>query len=299
MNMKNLYLGAAALLLGTVSMSAQEFGNPKDADGFYIVKWDPTTEAFAESNDWEIDETFIFAIDVTGTALETALKEASRNPDVLGRGVAYDIYTTNLVPEGGTGSSIDGRLMHIKDNVYGLTMNFYQQAVTRYKDAMFVPNSDYTDYACLAEGQVTEFSSNIFGFGWSADNGGAEWWDGVAAPIQGVFNFRSAAYTGTKTSEAYYADDEAILAADPQPFAGWDAGSYASMVAGWGGYASPKAYDVATSGINAVAVDNSPVVTTEYYNFQGQRLNNAPENGMFIVKSIKANGSYNATKVVK
>lgn len=57
-------------------------------------------------------------------------------------------------------------------------------------------------------------------------------------------------------------------------------------------------YGPATDSVESVEVD-SPIVATEYYNFQGQRLYQAPENGMFIVKSVKANGSFEVSKVAK
>lgn len=54
----------------------------------------------------------------------------------------------------------------------------------------------------------------------------------------------------------------------------------------------------ASGAVEGVEVE-SPVVATEYYNFQGQRLHEAPQHGMFIVKSVKANGSFEVSKVAK
>lgn len=301
--MRKFTLLAAAMLVAGSSMNAAEnFANPKEAGtDFYIVKWDPQTNDWATSNDWEVDETFIFAMDVTGTSFEAPLKESSRNPDVKGRGMAYDIYTTNLVPEGETGGNIDGRLFHIKDNIYGMTVNFFQQAKSRYKDDMFWSEDDYVTYKATTEGQVTEFTGNFFPFGYTVDNPGQEWWNAIATPSQGEFTFRSAAYTGTKTSREYYYDDEDILAADPDPLPGLDPAALLSMCAGWGGYASPKAYNAAVGNegsVQGVAADNSPVVAREYYNLMGQKLSVAPEKGFFFEKAIKADGSYEAVKKV-
>lgn len=53
-------------------------------------------------------------------------------------------------------------------------------------------------------------------------------------------------------------------------------------------------YD-AVEGIEA----DSETVAKEYYNLQGQRLNAAPENGVYIIKNIKADGSAKAVKVAK
>ena len=304
---KTTLLAALALASAGLTASAQTsdykvaFNNPLDEDGFMIVKYDLEKDAFAASNDWEIDETFVFAIDVTGTPLETALSTASRNPAVLGRGVAYDLYTTNLVLEGEQGSNIDGRLMHIKGNIYGMTLNFFQQSVSRYKDAGLVPNADFTDYACLADGQVVEFDGNIFGFGWAADNPGAEWWDAVAAPIQGQSRFRCAPYTGTKTSPEYTFGD--IVDASECPFEGLDAGAYHSMCDNWGGYARPTAADyeaaTAAAGIDGVLATDATVVSTEYYDLTGRRLSAPAEKAVTICRDLLSDGRTSVKKIVR
>lgn len=51
------------------------------------------------------------------------------------------------------------------------------------------------------------------------------------------------------------------------------------------------------SGVDAVE-DASPVVATEYYNLQGVRVA-APQQGIFIQRNIKANGSVSTVKVAK
>jgi hypothetical protein len=296
--MKKVYLLAAAAMLATTASNATTFGNPTeeyDGNTYYIVKWDPETHAFASSNDWEIDETFIFAIDVKGTPLESALETPSRNTAVLGRGVAYDLYVTNA-PEDATGTNIDGRLVHIEGTIYGLTMNFFQQHTSRYKDSGLWPNEDYTEYGATTVGNVVTWDSNIFGFGWSADNPGQEWWDAVASPIQGEFAFRCAPYTGTKTSPLYYyADSDA----DSCPFEGLDPAAYHSMCDSWGGYAAPSDYDKVASVKNVLSESSSPVVSTEYYNIQGMRLNEVPQKGLYIERNIKADGSSKVSKIVK
>lgn len=57
-------------------------------------------------------------------------------------------------------------------------------------------------------------------------------------------------------------------------------------------------FDTEDSAIEDVMVD-SKTVAVEYYNIQGQQLNAEPENGLFIKKAIKANGTVEATKVAK
>lgn len=298
--MKKFTLLLAAASLFAVNANAETFGNPKDADGNYIVKWDPATESFAASNDWEIDETFIFAIDITGTSFETAVQGTSRNPEVKGRGIAYDLYIESA-PEGTTGKgAIDGRLIRIKGNVYGMVVNFFQQHVTRYADAFLLPNADFTEYGALEPGYVVTYNANIFPFGWSADNAGAEWWDAISTPSGGEFPFASAPYTGTKTSPEYYYGD--VTPADYCPFPGLDAGAYHSMCDNWGGYAAPEHYEAAitfgATGIKDV-INTAETVAVNYFNLQGQILKTEPENGLYIRQEIKADGSVEARKIVK
>lgn len=52
------------------------------------------------------------------------------------------------------------------------------------------------------------------------------------------------------------------------------------------------------SGIENI-VSNAATVAVEYYNIQGQKLNAAPANGLYIKKAIKADGSVEAIKAVK
>lgn len=55
------------------------------------------------------------------------------------------------------------------------------------------------------------------------------------------------------------------------------------------------------TGENSVEIveSNSPVVGVQYFNLQGQRLSNAPQQGIFIERAIKADGSTKAVKIVK
>ncbi len=59
--MRNLlFLQWLLLLQYFVYLHKQTVNNPKDANGFYIVKWDCANETFAAANDFEVDETFTF-----------------------------------------------------------------------------------------------------------------------------------------------------------------------------------------------------------------------------------------------
>lgn len=58
--------------------------------------------------------------------------------------------------------------------------------------------------------------------------------------------------------------------------------------------------DANTLSVKGIASESfAPVVGTEYYNFQGIRLNNAPEQGIYIVREVKADGTVSTKKVAK
>lgn len=61
---------------------------------------------------------------------------------------------------------------------------------------------------------------------------------------------------------------------------------------------SDASYNVLTASVTAVESE-APVVSRSFYNFQGQRLNSEPENGMYIIRSVKADGTVKAVKVAK
>ena len=97
-------------MIASVTYS-QTLNNPTDADGYYIVKWDCDQGAFADSNDLEVDETFTFVIDVTGTPFEDWLLET---PTAAGatRALAINKWTNYGDVSGGT-----NRLKQISPNV--------------------------------------------------------------------------------------------------------------------------------------------------------------------------------------
>lgn len=182
--MRRIYLLAMGLAMAAGSFAAQTLNNPIGSDGCYIVKWDCTTNSFASSNDFEVDETFTFAIDITGTQWVSWL--AADNS----RRIA-----TNFGLNGtGNGIARDGdRLFHIQGNIWGKTINIQQLATT---GVNLTPGSQQSVY------------SNLFGF----DMNGA-WWQNPGDDIVGNSDcfFHTAAYTGTKTGAAFttsqYAND--------------------------------------------------------------------------------------------
>lgn len=190
--MKKLFLTLAAAAL-TLAASAHTLNNPVGADGRYIVKYDCEAGQFAAANDMEVDETFVFAVDVTGTWLENWLKETPTAPGAS-RGLAINKWTSLGDVDGGT-----NRMKQISGNIWGMTVNYAQIAVADFTTAMMKDSVLYV-YA------------QIFGFEYTAEDPGAGWWmwaDQEVATTQAdgadcLFTF--APYTGTKKSYEFYAD---------------------------------------------------------------------------------------------
>ena len=236
--------------------------NPKDANGYYIVKWDCGKNTWAASNSFEVDQAFTFAVDITGTALADWVKTPTNADGTRSIGV-------NRWSGFGDFNGDANRLKLIEENIYGTTWCFTQMA-----------NSFKVEDA-TKPGEVTYFMMTIFGFEYTPEDAGALWWQ-LPMDINAVDGsaFTSAPYTGTQTSGDFAANE----------FAGfWTSAA---------GYAPACAAGLSDeSGILPVAID-SPVVGLEYYNLQGMRLARQPESGLFIVKAIKENGTSVATKIL-
>ena len=193
--MKKFTLFFAALFVAFTA-GAYTLNNPVGADGRYIVKWDVTKHAFAESNNVEVDETFVLAVDVKGTWLEDWLKQPA-TAEGASRGVACNNWTNY----GDTHGDFR-RLKQIDGTIWGVTCNFAQLMV----------NETEAPKAVMKD-SVTYVYAQLFGFEYTSENPGAGWWmwgDNDVAPTQADGSdclFAFAAYTGAKTSPALYADD--------------------------------------------------------------------------------------------
>lgn len=270
--MRTFTLSAITLLFFVFGAAAQNLNNPKDANGFYIVKWDCATGTWAASNDIEVDQTFTFAVDVTGTPFENWLKAT---PTAAGatRALAINKWTNYGDVSGGT-----NRLKQISGNIFGATWNIKQIAST-----MNVTAATGIDSVVFIYGQV-------FGFEFTATNPGAGWWmwpaeipGGTAIdPGTGAI-FKTLPYTGTKTSAEFYSDD-------------YEGGLFFSNNTPEKGYTLPCAV---VTAISDIAKPESPVISHEYYNVQGARLSKEPETGLFIHRTIKADGTSESVKVIK
>lgn len=183
---------ALAASIGTLS-AAQTLNNPIGSDGCYIVKWDCNSGSFAAANDFEVDETFTFAVDITGTQWVAWL--AADNTRRL---------ATNFGTNGtGNGIARDGdRLFHISGNIWGKTIKLTQLGTCN-----------------MTTGQQQAIYSNLFGFD---TNGG--WWQNPSEDIVGNSDcfFRTAAYTGTHTCPDFTTADY-----DGNPYTWINQGGYA------------------------------------------------------------------------
>lgn len=209
--MKKFTFILAAALISLGAMAQHTLNNPVGADGRYIVKYDCAKDQFAASNDMEVDETFTFAVDVTGTWLEDFLK-GTPVAEGASRALAINKWTSK-----GDVSGETNRMKQIKGNIYGMTVNYAQ---------IFL-NADVLATDVLKTDSILYIYGQIFGFEYTADNPGAGWWmwenqtvDITQAPGSDcLFAFQP--YTGTKTSPEFFADDyeEGIYGSGEKGFA--------------------------------------------------------------------------------
>ncbi len=196
MKQKLFTLLLAVAGIGMLPLLAHALNNPIGADGRYIVKYDCTAGTFTSSNDMEVDETFVFAIDVTGTWLENWLNESSTYNGAA-RGIAVNAWTNY-----GRLKNDTERLMQINGNIWGMTCNF----------AQLLGNSIEAQKATMPDSVVYVFAQ-FFGFEYTADNIGAGWWMwGDQEPYITQADgsdclFAFAPYTGTKTSPELLVSD--------------------------------------------------------------------------------------------
>lgn len=306
-------LAIAALFIGSIA-TAQEYdatsgelvqatiGNPKLPDGSYIVKYDMEKGDWAENNDFEIDENFVFAIDITGSTVETFMKNFVDpfNPDAIPC-VAYCARVTNPDIDKSGAGEIDGRLIKIKDNIYGATINLYQAGVFQGKSLQFGYNRDTKEFAALQPGKEVWLAATSIFFAYTVDENndvvaeGISWYAANDQPIQ----FKTEAYTGTKHCDMFYKID----AEDCDPTGNWFYSGIRDDDGGWGSPWTDLDELKALTTTDDAAIDDVTIdaetIAVEYYNIQGQKLNAAPENGLYIQKAIKADGTVKASKLVK
>lgn len=270
--MRKFTLLMISFLTVVMLSNAQTLNNPKDEDGYYIVKWDCAQGAFAAANDIEADETFTFAIDVTDTPWENWLKETPTAEGAT-RALAINKWTNY-----GDVSGETNRLKQIDENIFAATWNIIQMAST-----MDVAAATGIDSIVYIYGQV-------FGFEFTADNPGANWWmwppeipEATAIdPGTGAI-FRTLPYTGTKTSPEIWSDD-------------YEGGLFLSNNTPEKGYTVPCPQ---STGIPEVIESDARIIGHEYYTIMGQLLEREPRKGLYIHRILREDGTSEVMKMFK
>lgn len=128
--MKKIFtIVAAALCCANLMAVNCKLNNPQDGNG-YIVLWDCDADDWAASNDFMPGQTVTIAFDVTGSVWEEALKGAAPEGTTLtlAAHVWFDIVKNGeVVKSAVTPVAHVERMMQIKGNIYGATVNLAQQ----------------------------------------------------------------------------------------------------------------------------------------------------------------------------
>lgn len=129
--MKKIFtIVAAALCCANLMAVNCKLNNPQDGNG-YIVLWDCDADDWAASNDFMPGQTVTIAYDVTGSVWEDALKGAA--PEGTTYTLAAHVWFDVVDKDGKTVKSpavplpATERMMQIKGNIYGATVNLAQQ----------------------------------------------------------------------------------------------------------------------------------------------------------------------------
>lgn len=195
--MKKFYVVLAAAFCSLTAFAQHTLNNPVGEDGRYIVKYDCEKGQFAAANDMEVDETFTFAVDVTGTWLETFLKGTPK-AEGASRGLAVNKWTNYGDVNGET-----NRMKQINGNIWGMTVNYAQI----FSKAEVLAND------ILKKDTIVMVEAQIFGFEYTATEAGAGWWMWEDQPVATTVApgsdvlFAFLPYTGTKTSPEFFGDD--------------------------------------------------------------------------------------------
>ena len=195
-----------ALLCAGNSWADYRLNNPVGADGYYIVKWDCENNTWASSNDVEYDETFVLAVDLTGTMYESWVNNPqSRN------GVNYPVENTIVslnTFRGSKGGNMykdnRARLWHIRDNIYGAMYNFAQFETEGGWTNTTPALGEQTKIYARMFASATLFSDRCYPIDPTQKKGSIwdyqeNWW--CYQNDQPLFVF--APYTGTKTGAAF------------------------------------------------------------------------------------------------
>ena len=258
-------LVAAVMAVGANAQGTQSLGNPTNINNLYDVVWDCGNQEFKSDYEIQFDETFTFAVDITGTPLLAWVNEASPVAGAT-RSIGLKIYSD--VGGNGPKDMVDAayRLTRIKGNIFGATWNINQLAGAINADAAKVPGTE------------TYFYGVLFGYAYTSTEGGAEWWQS-AVDVKGPGEpgspiFRAAAYNGSHASDPIFNMTQSTLS----PFKTWD-------IDGW-----LHQCEVISSGIEEIFATPQEIERIEYFNLQGIKLQGEPKEGLFIAVPYYKNG---------
>lgn len=194
-----------ALFSATNSWADFRLNNPIGSDGYYIVKWDCEKNDWAESNDMEYDETFVLAIDLTGTKYEDWVKKP--NGDYPVENTIVSLNTFRGSKGGDMYKDNRSRLWHIKGNIYGAMYNFAQFETTGWNNTTPAIGEKTKIYGRMFN-SATLFSDRCYPIEPTTKKGSIwnyqeDWW--CATDNQPLFVF--APYTGTKTGAQFMTQD--------------------------------------------------------------------------------------------
>lgn len=192
--MKKLVLLVAAIATSFAAMAQVTINNPVDEYGRYIVLWDCDADDFAASNAFEPGENATIAFDVTGTVWEEALKAPEKGGT---RALCANLWTNF-----GRKSDDTNRLVHLRDNIYGATMNFATCVSSYFQNPQLFTNMTATDSIVYVEGQ-------LFMFEYDGEGGTLEWYiNALGIVTLGGDNviFATAPSTGRQDADIYNDD---------------------------------------------------------------------------------------------
>lgn len=187
---------------------------PKDPEGGYVVLWDCNADggrgAFASANTMEYNETFIIAVNLHGTALGEWVMAQPTAPQYT-RGIVLNMMRDD---QGNEYADSGARLWHIRDTIFGATVNFKQLRMKNGGANNNPGNNQRTEIHARLFGHETAFGpcassittqSNKNWWQWS--DGGANGWPSSGSWTHGYIHrssnnyfFRFASFTGTKSA---------------------------------------------------------------------------------------------------
>lgn len=212
------FITFAVLIAGQVAAEDHQLPNqPKAVDGGYIVQWDCTANggqgAFASANTMEYNETFIIAVNLHGTALGEWVMAQPSAPQYT-RGVVLNMMRDD---QGQEYADNGARLWHIRDTIFGATVNFKQLQMKNGSANNNPSNNQRTQIHARLFGHETAFGAcagsvttqSSKGW-WQWSDGGANGWPSTGSWTHGYIHrntdnyfFQFAPYTGTKSATTF------------------------------------------------------------------------------------------------